>query len=89
MFVAVCYDIVEDKKRNSMAKLLLDYGRRVQKSVFECELDEKDLNQMIDEAMEYLDEKEDSLILYHLCEGCQPKIKSYGREIVRKNIMIV
>jgi len=67
----------------------LDYGRRVQKSVFECDLDEKNLSQMIKEAIRYIDAEEDSLIIYHLCKGCLSKIESYGRQIVRKDVMIV
>lgn len=89
MFIVVCYDIVDNKKRNSMAKILLDYGRRIQKSVFECDLDAKNMDQMIKKATKYIDEKEDSLIIYHLCEGCLPKTESYGREIVREDVMIV
>jgi len=88
MFVAVSYDIVDNNKRNRMANLLLDYGRRVQKSVFECDLDEKDMGEMMQEALRYIAE-EDSLIIYHLCQDCQQKIESYGREIVRKDVMIV
>jgi CRISPR-associated protein Cas2 len=40
MFYLVCYDIVSDRRRNKVAKLLEAYGLRVQKSVFECVLDE-------------------------------------------------
>jgi CRISPR-associated protein Cas2 len=31
----VCYDVVDDRRRNRIFKLLKDYGRRVQYSVFE------------------------------------------------------
>jgi CRISPR-associated protein Cas2 len=89
MFVVVCYDIVDDKKRNSVLKVLKDYGRRIQKSVFECDLDRKHLDRMVEQALKYIDNKEDSLVIYHLCEGCIPKTESYGREIFRDDIMIV
>ena len=89
MFVVVSYDIADNNKRNRMANLLLDYGRRVQKSVFECDLGKKNLSQMIKKATGYIDADEDSLIIYHLCEGCLSRIQSYGRQIVRKDAMIV
>jgi len=89
MFVVVSYDIVDNNMRNRMANLLLDYGRRVQKSVFECDLDEKNLAQMKNEALKYVDEEQDSLIIYRLCEGCVDKTESYGRQIVREDVMIV
>ena len=41
MFLAVAYDCSNDKRRNRVAKILLDYGYRVQYSVFEVELDER------------------------------------------------
>src|SRR5690606_2556717 len=37
----VCYDVVDDRMRNRIFKLLKDYGRRVQYSVFEVECDER------------------------------------------------
>ncbi len=89
MFVVVSYDIVDNKKRNRVADLMLDYGRRVQKSVFECDLNEKDLNNMIQEATELIDSETDSLIIYRLCEDCVPKIQAHGRQTAMKNIMIV
>lgn len=88
MHVVVSYDIVNNNKRNRMANLLLDYGRRVQKSVFECDLDEKNLTQMIEEATRQITE-EDSLIIYKLCESCSSKIELYGRQIVKEDNMIV
>ena len=36
--VVVVYDISDDKKRYKVAKLLNKFGVRVQKSVFECQL---------------------------------------------------
>ena len=35
MFYLICYDIVDDRRRNKVAKLLELYGWRVQKSVYE------------------------------------------------------
>ena len=89
MFVVVSYDIVNNNKRNKVSELLLDYGRRVQKSVFECELDEKKLDEMIKEAIGYINQEEDSLRIYHLCESCIPKIVLYGRQIDNEQKMIV
>jgi len=39
MFVIVCYDISSNKLRNQISKHLWKYGIRVQKSVFECEVE--------------------------------------------------
>ena len=89
MFVVVSYDIVDNKKRNRMSNLLLDYGRRVQKSVFECDLNEKNLSQMIEEITDCVDPNEDSLKIYRLCESCLSRIRSHGRQINSEESMIV
>ncbi|MEW6140284.1 MAG: CRISPR-associated endonuclease Cas2, partial [Thermodesulfobacteriota bacterium] len=39
VFVVVCYDVVDDRTRTRLAKLMQNYGNRVQKSVFECTVD--------------------------------------------------
>ena len=88
MFVVVSYDIVDNNKRSKMANRLLDYGKRVQKSVFECDLDEDNVRQMTEEVAGYVGE-EDSLIIYRLCAGCLSKIESYGRQRAREDVMIV
>jgi len=89
MFVVVSYDIVNNNKRNKVSELLLDYGKRVQKSVFECDLDEKKLEQMIKEAIGYINQEEDSLRIYYLCETCISKLALYGRQIDDEQKMIV
>ena len=38
MYIVIAYDIENNKKRNKLAKELLKYGIRTQKSVFECEI---------------------------------------------------
>jgi CRISPR-associated protein Cas2 len=41
MFYLVSYDIPDDRRRTRLAKLLKDYGGRVQYSVFECLLNQE------------------------------------------------
>jgi len=43
MYLIVAYDISKDKKRNKFAKELLKFGIRTQKSVFECDVEEKEV----------------------------------------------
>ena len=42
----ISYDIVSDKLRNKVAKILLDYGKRVQYSVFECYISQKQFEEL-------------------------------------------
>ena len=47
-YVVISYDISDDRTRSKVANLLADYGRRVQYSVFECRLDAKRLEKLVE-----------------------------------------
>jgi CRISPR-associated protein Cas2 len=77
MLYVVSYDIPDDTKRNKVAKTLLDFGSRVQYSVFECIMD--------DEAAERLTQRlkavitdEDSVRFYTLCAKCRSAVLVMG-----------
>lgn len=78
MFVVVSYDIVDDKRRNKVAKTLENFGARVQYSVFECELDAAALKRLGDRLGRLIAKEEDSVRFYFLCESCLPKAKVMG-----------
>ncbi len=46
MMQVVVYDIEDDRVRARVAGLLEGYGRRVQQSVFECRLGERELTEL-------------------------------------------
>lgn len=79
MFVLISYDIPNDKRRTKIAKILEDYGDRVQYSVFECELSAKHLARLSKELKAVLNEAEDSIRLYRLCRDCLQKIEAWGQ----------
>jgi CRISPR-associated protein Cas2 len=78
VLVIISYDIVDTKRRTKLAKKLLNFGMRVQYSVFECELDAKQIAAMKKQVLEYVDLEKDSLRLYKLCETCVQQIESFG-----------
>ncbi|MCA9941929.1 MAG: CRISPR-associated endonuclease Cas2 [Ardenticatenaceae bacterium] len=46
MRVVVSYDISDDKRRRKVAEIMEGYGYRVQYSVFECNLNKKQMAEM-------------------------------------------
>ena len=79
MFILVSYDVPDDKRRLKMAKLLLDYGgERVQKSVFECYIIQRNFDRLQERIRKVYNEKEDSVRFYFLCDGCRPKALYLG-----------
>ena len=64
MFYLVCYDIVDDRRRNKVAHLLEGYGLRVQKSVFESVLTPDQYQMLQKKLSRYLDSNEDQIRFY-------------------------
>ena len=76
----ITYDIVKDKNRVKVAKILLDYGVRVQYSVFESDMTESELKMVIQIITERIDPETDSVRVYNMCAGCEQKIINIGVE---------
>ncbi len=66
----VAYDITDDKERDKIAKVLKDFGFRVQKSVFECRLTEKELKKMLS-RLEQLNIKSGFAEVYRTCKNAK------------------
>ena len=84
MFYIVSYDIPDNRKRTKIAKTLLDFGTRVQYSVFECILDDKLLEKMKNKLGKMISD-EDSIRIYALCAKCQGVVSVLGSGKVTKD----
>ncbi len=78
MFYLVCYDIVNNRRRNKVSKMLEAYGLRVQKSVFECVLDEKQHENLQKRLVKLLNKREDQIRFYPLSARCRGQIVVLG-----------
>lgn len=79
MFYLVCFDIVEDLPRARVARVLKEYGERVQKSVFECpNLNENRFLRMKTRVEDLIDTTQDSVRYYILCRSCLSKMEFTG-----------
>jgi len=78
IFVVVSYDIPDDKRRTNVAKLMLRFGDRVQFSVFECNVEEKEFLIMLKKLEKAVFPKEDSVRIYVLCKECVSRIRIIG-----------
>ncbi len=78
MRYALCYDVVEDSRRLRVARVLEDYGQRVQKSVFEADLAPDTLKDMTERLKPLVDHKADSIIIYALCASCLKMVSVIG-----------
>jgi CRISPR-associated protein Cas2 len=80
MFYLVCYDIVSDTRRNKVSKLLESYGLRVQKSVFECVLDEKQYESISKLLMRLVNRREDQVRFYPMSTHNRCKVAVVGTQ---------
>ena len=78
MHYTVAYDITDDKRRNRVAKVLKDFGTRIQYSVFECNTDRRALLRLQNRLEKAIYADEDTVTFYHLCATCEKQIDRIG-----------
>jgi CRISPR-associated protein Cas2 len=78
MFVLISYDIVEDKKRLGVMRILKDYGTPVQKSVFECNLSKRTYGLVKAMIEDVINKQKDRVRYYRMCEGCRVRVEISG-----------
>ena len=75
----ISYDISNDRIRKKISDTLENYGKRVQFSVFECNISEKQLIKLYSQIAELaIKDDEASIRIYSLCKNCQEKIQTIG-----------
>jgi len=79
VYIVIAYDVTDTPRRTRLAKRLKDYLERVQKSVFEGDLDEGRLKLIEEKVVQLLDEEEDSVRIYQLCAACKRRIRVHGQ----------
>lgn len=83
MLVLITYDVnTEDaqgrKRLRQIAKQCVNYGQRVQNSVFECVVDAAQCRMLQHKLVQIMDEEKDSLRFYYLGNQYQTKIEHFG-----------
>ncbi len=83
MLVVITYDVnTEDaagrKRLRRVAKLCVNYGQRVQNSVFECALDAAQYRLLQAKLVALIDPERDSLRFYNLGNRYQSRIEHFG-----------
>ncbi len=78
MFVTVCFDISSDRTRRQATRVLEAYGTRVQKSVFECRIGERQFVELRQRMSQINLGAGDLVRYYTLCRACQAKVEFTG-----------
>jgi len=83
MLIIVAYDVstesAEGRRRlRRVAKVCERMGQRVQKSVFECQVDEMQFEQLERDLLAEIELEEDNLRFYRITEPQEIRVKQYG-----------
>jgi CRISPR-associated protein Cas2 len=96
MLVLVTYDVNTEnadgrKRLRKVAKACVDYGQRVQNSVFECMLDAAQYVQFKSEISKLIDKDLDSLRFYQLGNNYKTKVEHIGKtpQYMQDDILLI
>lgn len=83
MLIIVTYDVSTETRQGRrrlrrVAKVCESMGQRVQKSVFECQVNVMQYEQLERALLAEIDENEDSLRFYRITEPTEIRVKQYG-----------
>ena len=83
MLVLITYDVntgdaAGRKRLRQIAKQCVNYGQRVQNSVFECMLDSAQCRLLQAKLLSIMDQEKDSLRFYYLGKRYESKIEHFG-----------
>ena len=88
MLRIVAYDISSPKRLRRVALACLDYGIRIEKSVFECDLRNDQfrpagdpLRPCWDKLCKIVNRDFDALVCYPICASCEKNVVTYGRSL--------
>lgn len=83
MHILVAYDVATEssagrKRLRKIAQACLNFGQRVQKSVFECSVNEMQFEELTRRLEKIINEQEDSLRMYRLAQPKEQYLRVYG-----------
>lgn len=86
MLVLITYDVnTEDQagrvRLRRVAKQCINYGQRVQNSVFECLLNASQIKRLQSELLSLIDQEKDSIRFYYLGNNYETKIEQFGVKV--------
>ncbi|MDO9530101.1 MAG: CRISPR-associated endonuclease Cas2 [Syntrophales bacterium] len=81
MNMIVAYDIADPKRLTRVAKIVSDYGVRVQKSIFEVAVDDRIFAEMKARIEKVIVLEEDGVKYFPVCEKCAGTVEIIGRGV--------
>jgi len=80
MRYVITYDVSSDQRRAKVAARLAAWGDRVEKSVFECNLSDSELDDLVARLRSLIDLDKDVVHIFRQCASCGAERASLGNE---------
>ena len=78
MNMIVAYDIADPKRLSRVARIMLDYGVRVQKSIFEAKVTQQVFSEMKARVEKVIVPEKDGVKYFPICEKCAGTVEIIG-----------
>lgn len=78
MNLIIAYDIAHPRRLQRVAKIMKDYGLRVQNSIFEVDVDPADFRKLRARTEAVLEPLEDGVKYFPLCGRCSGLVLNIG-----------
>jgi CRISPR-associated protein Cas2 len=82
MMHVLAYDVVNQRRRTRLHRALKDFGTPVQRSVFEFDLEPKEVGGMMQRVARIIEPEEDTVRLYRICSSCQAETRILGEGVL-------
>lgn len=87
MLSLIAYDIADSRRLSRVARICADYGVRVQYSLFECRLEEDELDTLWRRLLKEIDEREDRLVAYKIDARCARDTLTAGTMVCSEKVV--
>ncbi|TFE65686.1 CRISPR-associated endonuclease Cas2 [Candidatus Methylacidiphilum fumarolicum] len=87
MLTVIAYDVCDDRRLHKIAKICEDFGIRVQFSVFECYLEESELEELWQKLLAEIDPKEDRIVAYKIDARLAKEIRTAGTMVCSEKVI--
>lgn len=81
MLHLIAYDIANDRRLRRVASLCEDFGTRIEKSVFECDLDDKQFDRFWGRLESLVDSDEDAVFDYPIGLIDSSRVRTLGKAL--------
>jgi CRISPR-associated protein Cas2 len=87
MLSLIAYDISDQKRLSRVARVCEDFGVRVQYSIFECRLEEREFTEFWLRLLGEINEDEDRLVAYKIDARCARETMTAGVMVCSEKVL--